>query len=398
MRWAFGERGGSRWGVALLAVAAAALLKLSIAPWVDRESPFLFFFAAVMVSAWYGGAGPGLLATLLAALVGDFLFVPPTFRFVALDRSKLVELTQFLVEGGVISLLGGALHRARWRAEAATGNERVAREESEAARAALDAAYERQYRIAETLQRSLLIKIAPGRFAGLDVAPFYEAALDEAQIGGDFYDAFPLPHGQVALVVGDVSGKGLGAAARTAETKFALRALLYEDAAPHRALSRVNRFLCDQQCESVPCEDVEEHDRFIALSLAVIEPMTGRTRICVAGIEPPLVVRAGGGAEAIEAATGMPLGVDTTAEYATEELRLEAGDALLLITDGIVEARAPGARGAFLDYSGFVRLARQSCIGAGSAQEMGARLLNATKRFAGGSLRDDACIMLAVRR
>ena len=99
MRRVFWERGGARWGVALLAVAAAALLKLSIAPWVDRESPFLFFFAAVMVSAWYGGAGPGLLATLIAALAGDFLFVTPAFRFVALDRSKLVELTQFVGRG-----------------------------------------------------------------------------------------------------------------------------------------------------------------------------------------------------------------------------------------------------------------------------------------------------------
>ena len=70
-------------------------------------------------------------------------------------------------------------------------------------------AREADHKIAETLQRSLLLKPSRGQFPGLEVDPIYKAALDEAQVGGDFFDAFALDGERVALVVGDVSGKGL---------------------------------------------------------------------------------------------------------------------------------------------------------------------------------------------
>ena len=112
------------------------------------------------------------------------------------------------------------------------------------AQALLDAAYAHEKKIAETLQRSLLIHVGEQSFPGLSVAPLYEAAWSEAGVGGDFYDAFAVGACQVALVVGDVAGKGLEAAARTAEVKYALRAFLLEYPHPARTLMRLNDFLC----------------------------------------------------------------------------------------------------------------------------------------------------------
>ncbi len=96
--------------------------------------------------------------------------------------------------------------------------------ERKVAQATLQTAYDREHRIAEVLQRSMLRSVPEGAFAGLSIATFYEAALAEAQIGGDFFDVFPIDGGKVVLLVGDVSGKGLAAAASTAEIKYALRA------------------------------------------------------------------------------------------------------------------------------------------------------------------------------
>jgi serine phosphatase RsbU (regulator of sigma subunit) len=137
----------------------------------------------------------------------------------------------------------------------------------------------------------------------------YESASDEAQIGGDFYDAFALPDGRAVLVVGDVSGKGLSAATRTAEVKFALRALLHEDPAPERALQRVNRFLCSQKRDR-PSPDEDAEDRFVALTLALIDPQTGQIHLASAGAEPPLVLRGeDGAAHEVSEARGIPLGI-----------------------------------------------------------------------------------------
>ncbi len=130
--------------------------------------------------------------------------------------------------------------------------------------------YAREKRIAETLQRSMLIKPQAAAFAGLEVEPVYEAAWDEAQVGGDFFDAFALPDGKVALVVGDVSGKGLVAAAHTAKVKFALRVYLRESPSPSEALSRLNEYLQDTQDL-----DGADRDTFVALALAIVDQASG---------------------------------------------------------------------------------------------------------------------------
>ena len=106
-----------RYGVAVLAVVLALMLMLWLDPWVSMtNSPFLMFFGAVMVSAWYGAMEPGLLATLLSALISAYFFVDPKYSL-ALTLSGTVRVLLFMVEGIVVSVLCGALRTANQRFE-----------------------------------------------------------------------------------------------------------------------------------------------------------------------------------------------------------------------------------------------------------------------------------------
>jgi len=108
-----------RYGAALLAVGVALLLKLILETVIVQEAPFLLVFAAVMVSAWYGGLGPGLAATALAGLVTDYFFLPPREAFSGFGL-EAVPLYVFFVEGALMSVLTTALRAARYSAETST--------------------------------------------------------------------------------------------------------------------------------------------------------------------------------------------------------------------------------------------------------------------------------------
>ncbi len=246
--------------------------------------------------------------------------------------------------------------------------------------------YRQEREIAATFQRALLPEIAEDAFPGLSVATLYEAAWAEAQVGGDFFDAFALDGGRVALVVGDVSGKGLAAAAHTAEVKYALRTYLREMPDPGRALSRLSAFIYDNHRLNGDADNV-----FVTLAVVITRPDTGETTAAVAGAEPPLILRANGATEVL-AASGSLLGLERDVAYFAEVCALSAGDTVLLATDGITEAR----RGReFLDYEGMARLAQGAADA--SPHEIGRAVLEGARAFAGGSLADDACLLLARR-
>jgi len=259
--------------------------------------------------------------------------------------------------------------------------------ERKATDAKLEELYLREHRIAESLQRSLLTRPPQDRLEGLEVETVYRPAWNEAQVGGDYYDVFALYDGRVALVVGDVSGKGLQAASRTAEIKFTLRAYLHESSEPASALTRLNSFLCDaQSLENV----LQEY--FVVLSLIVIDPHTGKMEIALAGAEPPMVLSRDGTMEEIRAG-GLPLGVSTNPGFKSMSRQLEPGELLLVATDGITEAR----RGReFLGSEGMARLAQEAQVHDTLAQ-IGQAILSGAQEFALGRLHDDVCLLLARR-
>ena len=141
-------------------------------------------------------------------------------------------------------------------------------------------------------------------------------------MGGDFLDIFPLPNGQVALVVGDASGKGVEAAAHNTHVKDVLRAFLREDPGrPGAVLARVNRAVCD----TLHTLDPADLETFIVMALLVVDPLTGEALYASAGAEPLLVVRSGGEAEAV-ARPALPLGIELETRYEETPVRLEPGD------------------------------------------------------------------------
>ena len=360
-----GARGlWQRYGLAVAAVAAAFLVKALLQN-ATKESPFLVFIAAVMVSAWYGGAGPGFVALLLSVALASAFFLPLAIQPDNSHGDALLRLCLVLFEGAVICGLVGALH---------------------AARVTLEGNYQRERRVAETLQRAMLQEYAGDEFEGLELATAYEPALPEAKIGGDFYDAFALDDGSIAVVVGDASGKGLDAATRTAEIKFALRAFLREHGDPALAMTRVNTFLCDAQRL-----DRRDASGFVCITVALISPTTRRAHIVVAGMDLPLIRRRNGVVEEV-GEHAMPLGIINEATYDMTCTAMREGDTLFLVTDGITEAR--GASGTFLDLEGFKALVAKTPPD-GCLKPLVEEVVTGAKEFAAGSLQDDVCLLAA---
>ncbi|HEV3001904.1 MAG TPA: SpoIIE family protein phosphatase [Solirubrobacteraceae bacterium] len=199
---------------------------------------------------------------------------------------------------------------------------RSADDERERARVAEERA-DREQRIAETLQRSLLPARLPDA-QPLELAARYLPARAGAEVGGDWYDVLPLPNGHVGLVMGDVVGRGIPAAALVGKLRNGLRAYAYEGHSPARTLDRLNRLL-------------DGHTEMATVLFALYEPETSRLSWVSAGHPPPLVRRADGTREFLEGGRSVPLGALGQTTYAAAEGTLEPGAMLLLYTDGLVE-------------------------------------------------------------
>ena len=104
-----------RYGVAVLAVAIALVIKLLLSSLIKEESPFLLFFAAIIISALYGGIGPGVLATALAALTSDYFFLTPTYSLLSNNLGQNLRLSLFVLEGLLISKTITGLNTAKHR-------------------------------------------------------------------------------------------------------------------------------------------------------------------------------------------------------------------------------------------------------------------------------------------
>jgi PAS domain S-box-containing protein len=186
--------------------------------------------------------------------------------------------------------------------------------------------YEREHRIAETLQRSLLPERLP-QLPGLGVAARYLPAAAEAEVGGDWYDVIPIPGGEVGLVMGDVAGKGLAAASMVGQLRSALRAYALEGHNPQRVLEQLNRLVWNEMGES----------QMATLLYMVLDPADGTVRWVNAGHLPPLLVVGDRLAHFMEGGRSVPLGVMPFPSYDEVTSQLDPGGTVVLYTDGLVE-------------------------------------------------------------
>ncbi|MET8982450.1 SpoIIE family protein phosphatase [Streptomyces sp. NPDC004539] len=260
-------------------------------------------------------------------------------------RAQDLERTEQVVEFGIHSLIAvpvraGALVLgvvSFWRSERPEpfDADEVALAEELVARAAvtIDNArrYTREHSMAETLQRSLLPRTLPEQSA-LDIAYRYLPA--QAGVGGDWFDVLPLSGARVALVVGDVVGHGLLAAATMGRLRTAVHNFSTLDLAPEELLG-----LLDELVNRIDQEDASAAPVTGATCLyAIYDPVSRRCTMARAGHPPPAVVHPDGRVEFAEVPPGLPLGLGGL-PFETVELELPEGSRLVLYTDGLVESR-----------------------------------------------------------
>ena len=237
-------------------------------------------------------------------------------------------------------------------------------------------------RIATALQSSLLPAALP-HVDGVALGARYRPAGDGREIGGDFYDVFPVGPDAWGIVIGDVSGKGAEAAAVTALVRYTVRTLAAADRCPQEILEAVNEALLQQPA----------NERFCTLAYLVLTGSGGtrRVSVCLGGHPPPLLARAGGSVEQA-GRLGTALGLLEHPELNPVDVEMRPGDALCLFTDGLVEAR----RGP--ELFGDARVAAVLRDHRGEAPEaIAAALEEAARAFRGRELSDDlAVLVLAV--
>ena len=187
--------------------------------------------------------------------------------------------------------------------------------------------YEEQRDVAHVLQQSLLTGEPPAD-SRFEVATAYYPAGEQLEVGGDWHDAFSLPSGKVGIVVGDVVGRGIGAASAMGQLRSGLRALAGASLEPDVILAHLDTFV-----EQAPAA------RYSTLAYAEFDPATGDARYASAGHLPPLVIRPGGVPEYFMGGRSTPLGVVGRQPRSEAGFRLGPGDGFLLYTDGLIERR-----------------------------------------------------------
>ena len=238
---------------------------------------------------------------------------------------------------------------------------------------------EREIAIARTIQQSLL----PRR---IDAPPGWEIAatsLPARRVGGDFYDVLTPPAGQLCLVVGDVSGKGIAAALYMAGVLSELRFLL----------NAVDRIAEVARMTNEGLVERETMGMFVTGQLLTLDPATGDGAIVCAGHPPALIRRADGRVESLaDTGGGPPFGVIPGVPYEAERFRLERGDSLVLYTDGVLEATSPDG-----ELYGAARLSERVLAGGSANDLLEGSVADATE-FAGRSgQRDDLTLVVARR-
>jgi serine phosphatase RsbU (regulator of sigma subunit) len=267
--------------------------------------------------------------------------------------------------------------------------------------------FKRELEIGRQIQLSFLPAQLPSP-TGWDVAALFRPALE---VAGDFYDAFLLPHGYLAVVIADVVGKGVMAALFMAIIRSLYRALFQQNyiitesiAAPPdagltapfpfvdrgallRAVQLTNAYLINNHSDTYA---------FATLFAGVLDPGSGRLIYVNAGHNPPFVLARTGGGRAIRqelAPTGPAVGLILAADYHLGETTLYPGDLLFAYTDGVTDARDPGA-----EEFGLERLKDLLTSGATSAEETLATIETALRAHTAVAEAFDDVTMLALRR
>jgi serine phosphatase RsbU (regulator of sigma subunit) len=238
---------------------------------------------------------------------------------------------------------------------------------------------EQELKLARSIQRASLPEEVP-QLEGWQISPYYRPA---REVGGDFYDFHFLSEGRVGLVVGDATGKGVPAALVMSTTcgMLQLAAQALDSSSPGEVLSRVNETLWAR----IPA------NMFVTCFYCILDPESASLSYANAGHDLPYLRRRGGDCEELRA-RGMPLGLMPGMSYEEKEIMLDAGEAALFYSDGLVEAHNPKG-----EMFGFPRL-RALIAERGEEQPLGDFLLEELHSFVGEGWEQEDDITLVTLR
>jgi serine phosphatase RsbU (regulator of sigma subunit) len=243
--------------------------------------------------------------------------------------------------------------------------------------------HERQARVARALQAGLLPPIMSD-LPGVEVAATFHPAGEGVEVGGDFYDLFSVDEGRWALMIGDVSGSGPGAAALTSQVRHGARVAARAGLSASEVVSAVNRSL----------DETSGSEWFCTMVYAELSVHEGGAdlQITCAGHPPPLVMREGTVEEV--GVQGPLLGVLPLANFAVRSTRLGPGHAIVMVTDGAVEARSGSedTRGELFGQERLVAVLER-CSGQPASAVVKA-VADEVLEFSGGLLADDLAVLV----
>jgi serine phosphatase RsbU (regulator of sigma subunit) len=239
--------------------------------------------------------------------------------------------------------------------------------------------YQQQKEFADTMQRSLLPRSQP-ELAHLEVGDRYESAA-RVDVGGDVYDFLELPGGRLAVVLGDVTGHGIEATADMAMAKFVFRSLAREHPEPGDFLASANEVVVDEIAPG----------KFITMVYMTVDGERGEVACAGAGHPAPRILLPDGSIESLDT-QGLILGIDVDQEYEEVHAKLPIGAAVVLYTDGAIEARRDGELYGTERLDALLREQRGL-----SATELAAAVVDDCRSFAGGELADDVAVVV-IRR
>ncbi len=240
--------------------------------------------------------------------------------------------------------------------------------------------YQQQKAFTDSMQRSLLPRTRPA-LTGLEFGAVYESSA-LLGVGGDVYDYLQIDDHRLAIVLGDVTGHGIDAAADMAMAKFVFRSLARLYPEPGAFLAAAN---------DVVVEEVGA-GKFITMLSLTVDLRRGEVACASGGHPPPRLLHPDGTVESLEV-NGLVLGIEPGQPYEELRRRFEQGDAVVVYTDGVVEARRAGEL--FGDERLDAVLARRHAL---PAQGLAEATLEECRQFAGGELRDDCAIVVVRRR
>lgn len=232
----------------------------------------------------------------------------------------------------------------------------------------------RDLKIAEQVQKRFLPQVVPA-LPGYEFFAHYQPTY---QVGGDYYDFVPLPSDRMALALGDVAGKGVSAALMMAKFAGDTRYCMLAESDPAPTATRLNALLYAAGIE----------DKFITLSLGVLDPSSHKLTLASAGHTPVIVRRADGRVEEVDQEiSGLPLGVMEDMTYEQIEVQLHKGDVVVIYSDGVTDARSPADE--LYDSQKNHRLLKRVAQSSGGPAAIGRAILQEIREFSSGHSQAD---------